>query len=118
MTAYAIGHLSDVTLNQGIVDYLRGIDATLAPFEGRFIIHGGSKEDLEGRFSGDLIVISFPDLQTARDWYNSPAYQALVPLRQQGADGRIFLIDGVDGDHRATDVLRGSIDRLDKNDNC
>ncbi|WBU60184.1 DUF1330 domain-containing protein [Paracoccus albus] len=31
-----------------IVAYLRGIEATLAPFSGRFIIHGGEKTMLEG----------------------------------------------------------------------
>ena len=48
------------------------IDATLAPFHGRFIIHGGEKEMLEGAFRGDLIVIGFPDRASARAWYFSP----------------------------------------------
>ena len=107
MTAYAIGHLRNVTLNQGIIDYLHGIDATLEPFGGRFIIHGGPKDEREGRFTDDLIAISFPNLCAARDWYNSAAYQALIPLRAQGAEGEIFLIDGVDRDHKATDILQG-----------
>ncbi|WEJ35063.1 DUF1330 domain-containing protein [Devosia sp. SD17-2] len=108
MTAYAIGHLRNVTLNQGIADYLRGIDATLEPFGGNFIIHGGPKDELEGRFTNDLIVISFPNLDAARRWYNSAAYQALIPLRMQGAEGEVFLIDGVDDHHKATDILQGS----------
>lgn len=108
MTAYAIGHLRNVTLNQGIVDYLRGIDATLEAFGGRFIIHGGPKDELEGKFTDDLIVISFPNLSAARAWYNSAAYRALVPLRVQGADGDVFLIDGVGRSHKATDILQGS----------
>lgn len=109
MTAYAIAHLRDVTLNQGIVDYLRGIDATLEPFDGRFIIHGGQKDEVEGGFADDLIVISFPNLGAARDWYKSAAYQVLVPLRKQGADGEVFLIEGVDRDHKATDILQDSL---------
>lgn len=108
MTAYAIGHLRHVTLNQGIADYLYGIDATLEPFGGHFIIHGGPKDLLEGQFVDDLIVISFPDLDAARRWYNSTAYQALVPLRKKGSEGDVFLIDGVDPDHKATDILKGS----------
>lgn len=108
MTAYAIGQLRNVDLNQGIVDYLRGIDASLAPFDGRFIIHGGRKEALEGQPVDDLIVIAFPSLEAARGWYASPAYQALIPLRRQGAEGEIYLMDGVDADHRATDILTGS----------
>ena len=41
MPAYAIGCLTDVRLGPGVVAYLKGIDATLAPFSGRFLIHGG-----------------------------------------------------------------------------
>jgi uncharacterized protein (DUF1330 family) len=105
MTAYAVGQLRDVQMNDGIVDYLRGIDATLEPFEGHFVIHGGPRELLEGSPADDLIVIAFPTKAAARAWYASPAYQALIPLRVQGAKGDIYLIDGVDSDHRATDIL-------------
>ena len=41
MTAYAIGHLRNVTLSQDIAEYLSGIDATLRPFSGNFIIISG-----------------------------------------------------------------------------
>jgi uncharacterized protein (DUF1330 family) len=106
MSAYAVGLLRNVRVNEGIVAYLHGIDATLEPFGGRFIIHGGPREILEGTASDDLIVIAFPTIEAARSWYASPAYQALVPLRTQGAEGEVFLIQGVDGAHRATDILR------------
>jgi len=104
--AYAIGQLRSVRLNDGIVAYLRGIDATLEPFGGRFIIHGGKKEVMEGAPSDDLIVISFPTMEAARSWYTSPAYQALIGLRTQGAEGDVYLIQGVDATHRATDILQ------------
>ena len=104
--AYAIGQLRSVRLNDGIVAYLRGIDATLEPFGGRFIIHGGKKEVMEGAPSDDLIVISFPTMEAARSWYASPAYQALIGLRTQGAEGDVFLIQGADATQRATDILQ------------
>jgi uncharacterized protein (DUF1330 family) len=54
---------------------------------------------------GDLIVISFPNLEQARGWYESAAYQAIIGLRTRNAAGTVFLIDGVDDDHRGTDIL-------------
>ncbi|MGA0613820.1 DUF1330 domain-containing protein [Paracoccus sp. KR1-242] len=105
MTAYAVGQLRNVQINDGIVDYLQGIDATLAPFEGRFIIHGGARETLEGNPTDDLIVIAFPSKGAAQAWYASPAYQALIPLRLQGAEGDVYLMEGVGAEHRATDIL-------------
>lgn len=105
MTSYAVAHLRDVQLGPDIVAYLQAIDATLAPFGGRFLIHGGEKELLEGTWPGDLIVIGFPDRAAARAWYASPAYQAILPLRTRNSTGDIILIDGVGDDHRATDIL-------------
>lgn len=105
MICYAVGLLHDVRMGPDIAAYLEGIDATLAPFGGRFVIHGGPVEALEGPCDRDLIVISFPEGTAARAWYASPAYRALLPLRRRNAEGDVFLIDGVDGTHRATDIL-------------
>lgn len=105
MTCYAIGHLQDVTMGPDIRAYLEGIDTTLAPHGGHFILHGGGKLPLEGRFPGDLVVIAFPDEGRARAWYGSEAYQRLMPLRCRNASCTVFLMQGVDEDHRATDIL-------------
>ncbi len=85
MTAYAVADLHRVTMGPAIVEYLEKIDATLAPYGGRYIIHGGRKTVLEGDWAGDLIVIAFPSMQHARDWHASPAYQAIMPIRHKNA---------------------------------
>ena len=105
MTCYAIGHLRNVGMGPDIVAYLEAIDATLEPFGGRFVIHGGDKEHLEGAWEGDLIVIGFPDREAARAWYASPAYQAILPLRSRNSQGDVILINGVGKGHRATNIL-------------
>lgn len=105
MTCYAVGHLRSVEMGAETVAYLEGIDATLAPFAGQFIIHGGQKHMLEGAFVGDLIVIAFPGLAQAQAWYASSAYRDIQALRAKNAEGDVFLIDGVDADHKATDIL-------------
>jgi len=105
MTAYAVADLHKVEMGPAIVEYLEKIDATLAPFGGRYIIHGGRKTVLEGDWPGDLIVIAFPDCAAAAAWYASPAYQAIKPLRSEHSAGDVVLVDGVGADHRATDVL-------------
>lgn len=108
MTCYAVAHLHKVEMGAGIVAYLEGIDATLSSFQGHFVIHGGEKQALEGQFRGDLIVVAFPDRQHAEAWYNSPAYQNLLPHRTQHSEGEVFLIEGVDADHKAVDILVSS----------
>jgi uncharacterized protein (DUF1330 family) len=105
MAAYAIGWLRQVRMGQEIVGYLEEIDATLAPFGGKFRIHGGSAEVLEGEWAGDLVAIAFPSMEDARDWYASDAYCAIAALRTRNSNSVVFLVDGVDEAHRATDVL-------------
>ena len=105
MSAYAVAHMRRVTMGPPIVEYLERIDATLAPFGGHFTVHGGDFELLEGSWPGNLIVIEFPDRKQARAWYDSPAYQAMVTLRTDSSDSDVIMIDGVDRDHKATDVL-------------
>lgn len=113
MTSYAVGCLRHVEMGPDIVTYLEAIDATLAPFGGRFVIHGGDKEHLEGASVGDLIVIGFPEREAARLWYASLAYQAILPLRTRNSAGDVFLIEGVGDSHRATDIL--SRQRVEQN---
>jgi uncharacterized protein (DUF1330 family) len=105
MPAFAIAHLRHVDMGPEIVTYLERIDGTLAPFDGRFLVHGGPVEALEGAWSGALVVIAFPDRGRARAWYDSPEYRAILPLRIRNSEGVAFLIDGVSENHRATDVL-------------
>lgn len=106
MSAYGFAYLWNVDVGPGIVEYLQRIDETLAPFGGRFIAHGGTIEHLEGSLpEGAAIILEFPDLARARDWYASPAYAAIKALRTDNAEGHLFLVDGVSADHKATDVL-------------
>ena len=101
MPAYAVAHLRSVDLNAEVVDYMRRIDATLEPFGGRFLVHGVLPEVVEGEWPGFLVVIGFPDLDTARAWYGSPAYQGILPLRTRNSDGVALLVDGVPEGYRA-----------------
>jgi uncharacterized protein (DUF1330 family) len=108
VAAYAIGLLEDVEMGPAITEYLDRIDDTFAPFGGRFAVHGGEHRVMEGPSPGVVVVIEFPDLETADAWYHSPAYQAILPLRTEHSRSRVVLLDGVEDGHRATDVLRGS----------
>lgn len=105
MSTFAVANLRNVAVGPAIVAYLERIDETLEPFSGRFRVHGGAIELLEGQWSGDLIVIEFPDRERARAWYRSSAYRAILPLRTEHAEGDVFLVDTVADDHCALDVL-------------
>jgi uncharacterized protein (DUF1330 family) len=103
--SYAMGLLNDVEVGDDVVAYLEAIDATLAPFDGRFLVHGGEAEQVEGEAAGAVVVIGFPEPDGAASWYRSAAYQGIVDLRTRHSRSQVVLLPGVDAEHRATDVL-------------
>jgi uncharacterized protein (DUF1330 family) len=105
MTAYFIANVRQADLGPAIFDYLKRIDATLDPFEGRFLVHGDEPEQIEGSWEGQIIVIEFPDQDRARGWYDSSAYREILPLRLDHTQGETVLLEGVEAGHRATDIL-------------
>lgn len=103
MPAYAIAHLHNPHFNADVGQYLERIQDTLDPFGGRFLVHGGDVEVKEGPWPGTIVVIAFPGIDEARNWYDSPEYQAILHLRTDHIDGQAILVQGVpDGYHPAT----------------
>ena len=69
---------------------------TLAPFNYHYVILGGNIQGLEGEPpKGGIVMIAFDSVEKAREWYDSPAYAAVRPLRQSAAKSRIFIVEGV-----------------------
>ncbi|GEK51832.1 DUF1330 domain-containing protein [Vreelandella venusta] len=56
----------------------------------------GDFEVLEGSAMEGAVILRFPDMAAARAWYESPAYQDARKHRFQGADYRVFLVDGIE----------------------
>ena len=96
MTAYAIAHLRPTAQpTEEVLDYIERIQATMDPYEGRFLVHGAQLEVLEGPWPGTLVIIGFPTVEQARAWYASPAYQEILPLRTRNIAGDVVIVDGV-----------------------
>jgi uncharacterized protein (DUF1330 family) len=55
----------------------------------------GTLEVLEGSPIEGAVVLEFPTMEAARDWYRSPAYQEVAKHRFRGARYRAFIVQGV-----------------------
>jgi len=83
--AYLVGHITIKDADKWL-RYREQVPATLQPWEAEITFRG----KLFGIFSGehpydDIVVIRFPSKEAVTNWHASPAYQALLPLRQQAA---------------------------------
>jgi uncharacterized protein (DUF1330 family) len=105
MTAYALAHVHSVEFGPDIVEYLQRIDATLDPYGGRFIVHGGDIEVAEGEWGQGVIIIEFPDRESVRAWYDSPEYQEILPLRTKHMVADVITAQGVPDGYRGVDTL-------------
>ncbi|MBJ7553776.1 DUF1330 domain-containing protein [Marinomonas spartinae] len=83
MTSFVIVD-STVIDQDKLAEYSAQAKATIEPYGGRFIAKGEA-EILHGESEhSKKAIIEFPDKESARNWYNSDAYQALAPLREAG----------------------------------
>lgn len=97
MSAYVIGHILIKDAGEW-EKYRSRVPATLDPWEGEILFRGRLAEVLAGEHGHEAIVaLRFPSPEAARGWYDSSAYQALIPLRERAAQVTLLRFDGADG---------------------
>ncbi len=70
--------------------------AAVAAGGGRFVARGGELAVLEGDWHPSrLVILEFPDLETAKQWYESAQYQDAKKLREGAANLRMVAVEGV-----------------------
>ncbi|GAA2681256.1 DUF1330 domain-containing protein [Nonomuraea recticatena] len=105
MTAYMLAHLrKSAEVHPEVLEYLERIQSVLDPFSGRFLVHGGTVEVREGDWPGDVVLVEFPSMKHARDFYDSAAYQEIKPLRTAHLEGDLIIVDGADPDHDSAEM--------------
>jgi uncharacterized protein (DUF1330 family) len=86
MPAYIVGTIT-VRDSEAWQVYVERVGATFGPFGGRVLFRGQTALALSGAAPGQRVVVAeFPDLDALRRWHDSPQYQALIPLRNRGAE--------------------------------
>jgi uncharacterized protein (DUF1330 family) len=95
MPAYVI---SDVTIRdaKAIEIYRTRAAASIAHHGGRYLVRGGAIEVLEGEWRPRaIIVVEFPDMDSARSWFRSPEYAQALEVRDRALNRNLILVEGV-----------------------
>lgn len=96
MKAYFIANIT-VTDAEAFKEYQVAVPQTIADYGGRYLIRGGAAEQVEGDWMPNrIVVLEFPDKETAKKWYHSPEYQKVLPVRLANATGSAILVEGID----------------------
>lgn len=96
MSAYLIGTI-EVTDPSWLAEYSEKVQKQFAEIGAKYHVRSVKMEKLEGKNPAPMsaIVIEFPSMEVAREWYHSDEYQALVKLRNTGSQVELWLTEGM-----------------------
>jgi len=67
---------------------------SIAAHGGRYLARGGRTDTLEGDPPQRLVILEFPTLERARQWWASPEYAPARALREKAARIRMVAVEG------------------------
>jgi uncharacterized protein (DUF1330 family) len=75
--------------------YRRLAAESIAQYGGRYLVRGGERTLMEGGPPPEIfIIVEFPSMEVAKQWYASPAYAEALKLRGSALERRRDLCRG------------------------
>ena len=94
MAAYLIANV-DVQDAATFEEYRKQVPATIAKHGGRYLVRGGRVERVEGTWNPKrLVVLEFPSMEQARQWYDSEEYRGPKALRMKCTVTDAIFVEG------------------------
>ncbi len=95
MSAYIIVDVK-IHNSRAYEEYKKLTPASIAAYKGTFVVRGGVTESLEGDWEpGRIVIVEFPDLEKAKQWWNSTEYANAKLIRQGAATTKMILVEGL-----------------------
>jgi uncharacterized protein (DUF1330 family) len=95
MSAYVISDVQPLDADT-IRAYRDLAEATIAKYGGRYIVRGGAIDRVEGDWNPNmLVIVEFPTMDRAREWYRSPDYAEALKLRQTALQRNLIFVEGI-----------------------
>jgi uncharacterized protein (DUF1330 family) len=94
VTAYVI---SEVEFHpERVAMYRKLATESVAAYGGRYLVRGGASELIEGEPAPKtLVIVEFPSMARAKEWYASPAYAAALEFRKGALERRLVFVEGL-----------------------
>lgn len=96
MTAYVISEVK--FLDHALADeYRRLAEASILHHGGRYVVRGARPDAVEGAWPSEqrLVIVEFPDMERAKEWYASPEYAQALKIRQVALERRLLFAEGL-----------------------
>ena len=77
-------------------DYKKIGPPSIAAYGGKYLARGGATEILDGTWKPErCVLIEFPNMERAREWYNSKEYAEGIKVRHASAKSQFLLVEGI-----------------------
>ncbi len=93
MTVYAMVHI-DVKDADEYAKYAELAGPAVAKYGGEFLARGGVCVQMEGQGRARNVIIRFPDMETAKSFYNGPEYQEALSYGLPAAEREYTFVEG------------------------
>jgi uncharacterized protein (DUF1330 family) len=88
--------LLDIEDEDLYVEYARRATEIEAKYGGRALVAADADDVIEGKWpSQRVVVLEFPSLAVAKQWYSDPEYSELIPLRQRATSSTLLFVEGL-----------------------
>jgi uncharacterized protein (DUF1330 family) len=94
MSAYVI---VEVTIHdhKDYEHYKKLTPTAIAAFDGKFVVRGGQTITLEGDWKPErIVVLEFPNVERANEWWHSEIYTEAKLIRQRAAKTKMIIVEG------------------------
>ena len=76
-------------------EFVAGVPAVVGKYGGRYLARSGEISVMVGDWQPERIVlIQFESIDQVQEFFASPEYLALVPLREKSATSRAIIVEG------------------------
>jgi len=96
MAAFIIADIAEITDATSFQAYAGKAGPTIPKYDGKARVVRGTVEVLEGTWKPvNLVMLEFPSVARAKEWYNSTEYQPLRAQRWKSSKANMILAEGV-----------------------
>jgi uncharacterized protein (DUF1330 family) len=86
----------EITDPERYKEYVAQVPPSIAAYGGRFLVRGGSAENLEGDWQPNrIVVLEFESLKRAKEWWASEEYKGPKALRQRSSKANMIVVEGL-----------------------
>jgi uncharacterized protein (DUF1330 family) len=100
--AYVIVTIKTILDQKAFEEYAEKVRPVLRNYEGRWVAIEPQHLTRTGNWPYvRTVIVEFPSIERAQEWYDSPEYRAIIPLRERAIDANIVMVRSlIEGEKR------------------